>query len=288
MNVLCYIWKDLKLLNATVFAQWFAVLSSISIILLRIIWLVGLGQSRRWATTLVFLDMMYVLRRTALDSFVYSLTPPCSLMPLNTLSVEMPHVFRWPWVAIASVMWCLVRGMYTFAVNIPVTTPVGIPGWVIFLTMFRFLWAGWGIMLPFHNSFRHGANFRLGRLPSLLSGSEAENLYSVHVRAWYHLAYASMLVYGINGPMRDTPRSVKSTLFQVEYVCSSKVLCNFEPAFFFSMLASLAYWVALWAGQEHVFSRTLGGPGVERMTFIRPGRVSQNDSIGLDEGRIRL
>ncbi|KAI0839749.1 hypothetical protein F5Y06DRAFT_264503 [Hypoxylon sp. FL0890] len=210
-----------------------------------------------------------------------------SLLPLNLLSVEMPLVFRWRWLAFGSMMWCFFRMLYTFAMNF--TTQIGtkIPGWFFFLSLFRFFCTLWGLMLPLHGAFRRTYS-PWGPLPSPLTGSEAENLWSVHVRAWYHLAYASTLIYGTRGPMHHMPHSVRSTLFRVKPLCASEVLCNAEPATFLSALASLAYWIALWAGQEYVFSRTLGGPGVERMTFIRPGRVSPNDSIGLDEGRIRL
>ncbi|KAI1416509.1 hypothetical protein F5Y13DRAFT_154104 [Hypoxylon sp. FL1857] len=206
-----------------------------------------------------------------------------SLMPLNILSVEMPLVFRWRWLAFGSMMWSIIRVLYGFVVNLP----ANLPGWVVFATMFRMAGTSYGLMLPFHNYFGRTRS-SLGPLPSLLSGNEAENLYSVHVKAWYHLAYASTLIYGPRGPFHDVPRSAMSTLFRLGPLCASRLFCRMEPATLFSALASLSYWIALWIGQEYVFSRTLGGPGVERMTFIRPGRVSSNDSIGLDEGRIRL
>ncbi|OTA90542.1 hypothetical protein M434DRAFT_367293 [Hypoxylon sp. CO27-5] len=203
------------------------------------------------------------------------------LIPLNSLSVELPLVFRSRWAAFVSVMWFCARISYGIAVNLSRNT--GAP-WVIFLTMGRLMVTMFALMLPFTGLFGP----TLATLERGERRTGTENLFSIVIRAWYHIAYASIFFYGINGPMIDTPRHVWHTLFYSQFLCQSRIFCYFELAAVFSALASLAYWIALWTGQEYVFSRTLGGPGVECMTFIRPGRVSQNDAIGLEEGRIRL
>ena len=55
-------------------------------------------------------------------------------------------------------------------------------------------------------------------------------------------------------------------------------------------VAFIVYGVAWWRGHPYVFSKLLGGPGVEPMMLLIPGMESRVDVVdeALEEGRIRL
>lgn len=57
-----------------------------------------------------------------------------------------------------------------------------------------------------------------------------------------------------------------------------------------AFLSAFLYLVAGFMGHKHVFSRMLGGPGVERMALVLPGPRPWYEAIAPDavEGQIRL
>ena len=62
---------------------------------------------------------------------------------------------------------------------------------------------------------------------------------------------------------------------------------HFEWAMLLAALATLLYFVALLKGHKIVFSRTLGGPGIEPMSLILHSLEPEYNAI-TDEGRIQL
>ncbi|KAI2463733.1 hypothetical protein F4781DRAFT_107503 [Annulohypoxylon bovei var. microspora] len=262
MNVFTNIWKDVRLLNATVYAQWLCILSAIACVVVRICWLISADTPKhvleKWDILIVVLDMIF--------------------FPLVGLAVELSHVtrhYRWP-TAFACV-YCMMRVCLDFIFSLAAAAREPSPfllaaGTARLTAMFL------GMALP----------FAPWRMP--VQERRAEINDSIAARACFHSAFALALVYGAGVPHFAMGTFVHSWPGPWRLVLSRhfRVVMYLEPAAVLSGLASLAYWVALFARQEYVFSRTLGGPGVEVMTFLRPGRAPNIDSIGLEEGRIRL
>lgn len=266
MNIFSNIWKDARLLNATVYAQWLSVLSAMTYIVMRIGWLITADypahDSEKWGILLIVADMIF--------------------FPLLSLTVELSHIIRWRLPAYIGILYCLIR-MFTGFISSTVdpsraTNPSG-P--FIFLGMARMILSYYFLMLPYIPQRKTAFD---------LQERAVRNIESLPVRACFQLAYVLILPYA-SRPLDSATRLFRHAspgLWHIWVLARYGLPVYFEPAVLFSGLASLAYWVALALGQEYVFSRTLGGPGVERLTFIRPGRVQTVDSIGLEEGRIRL
>ncbi|KAF3062191.1 hypothetical protein GL218_03061 [Daldinia childiae] len=130
---------------------------------------------------------------------------------------------------------------------------------------------------------------------SLLLRGESEDFYSCRSRTLFYAAYT----FSIAGGGRGNP-------FGPPYTCTISPFWFLRPgqvfalgwwfrtskcvelAEIFSAMAALAYFVAYWVGHEYVFTRTLGGPGVELMPRVTTGPTPRDESIGQDEGRIML
>ncbi|KAI1453198.1 hypothetical protein F4805DRAFT_462028 [Annulohypoxylon moriforme] len=266
MIVFSHIWKDARLLNATVYAQWLCVLSAISCVAIRICWLISADTPARnpaeWMGILIMVADMLVF-------------------PTISLTVELSHIIRTRWPAWIGVFYCTARLFTGFIASAVDTAGNQTPsGPFLFIGMARVLLTYYGLVLPYipnKTAFEHEAR-------------PVSNMESLPVRACFQLAYASTLPYAsrpypfAERLFRHSWPKLKQFWVLAEYALPSR----FEPAAVFTFAAALAYWTAVLMGQEYVFSRTLGGPGVERLTFIRPGRVQTVDSIGLEEGGIRL
>ncbi|KAI1102045.1 hypothetical protein F4804DRAFT_279054 [Jackrogersella minutella] len=196
---------------------------------------------------------------------------------LLLISVEMPHILRWRWPAVICVIYCALRMSYDSASNIARNRQITHPSVIVLLT--RLLATCYGLMLPF--------------IPKKLSmnGIEefelrSESLESIPVRAWFFTSYTLALMYGERLPRLGQGMWLR--LGDIGWASPFKMQSYSEPATLFSALTAVAYWIAVLAGQELVYSRVLGGPGVEVMTFIRSGYALGVESIGLEEGRIRL
>ncbi|KAI1095571.1 hypothetical protein F5B19DRAFT_440027 [Rostrohypoxylon terebratum] len=268
MNVFSNIWKDGRLLNATVYAQWLCVISAVSFIAIRICWLITADYPARypekWGILVMVGDMIF--------------------FPLVSLTVELSHIIRPRFPAYIGIIYCLVRMFTSFITNIvdaARTSSTDPSGPFIFLGVARMLACYYFLTLPYIPCRKTAFNPEERAVP---------NMESLPVRTCFHLAYVLVLPYAAR-PLPFAPRLFQYAVprpWTLHALARYGFPAYYEPAVLFSALASLAYWMALALGQEYVFSRTLGGPGVERLTFVRPGRVQTVDSIGLEEGRIRL
>ncbi|KAI0888042.1 uncharacterized protein GGS22DRAFT_154956 [Annulohypoxylon maeteangense] len=265
MNVFSYIRKDARLLNATVYAQWLCVLSAISCIVIRICWLISAetpapDNRLEWVGIAIMVaDMIF--------------------FPTASVTIELSHLLRSRWLALLGIFYCTLR-LFTGFIFTATVTAEGPSGPFLFLGMARVVATYYGLILPYVPN----------KTPFESEARPVSNMESVPVRACFYLAYSLTLPYATRVPpfAERLFRHATPHLYQVDFLARYALPSLFEPATVFALLASLAYWMALFFRQEYVFSRTLGGPGVERLTFIRPGRVQTVDSIGLEEGRIRL
>lgn len=101
------------------------------------------------------------------------------------------------------------------------------------------------------------------------------NFYFSLLRSIFYFGYTIALVWGARE-------------IDLEPKLGNRVWPHFEVAQIFSVSSSLLYGVAWWLGQEYIFSRTLGGPGVEHMALYLSGQEPHYDPIDEEEGRIRL
>ncbi|KAI1211255.1 uncharacterized protein F4807DRAFT_29798 [Annulohypoxylon truncatum] len=266
-NVFSNIWKDARLLNATVYAQWLCVLSAISFVVIRICWLISADtpphEGEVLGIPLMIADMIF--------------------FPTISLTVELSHILRTRVPAYIGLVYCTLRMFTSFMSSAAEDSTDGIPsGPYLFLGIARVLATYYMLVLPYTP-----AKTRLDPDPP----RAIRNIDSLPVRACFQLACTLALPYFSRPPHGTAAHlfaHVRPPCWRVEALAYYALPSYFEPAFAFTGCAALAYFAALIIGQEYVFSRTLGGPGVERLTFIRPGRVQLVDSIGLEEGRIRL
>ncbi|OTB09502.1 hypothetical protein M426DRAFT_316046 [Hypoxylon sp. CI-4A] len=272
MTTLSNIRKDSVSLNATVYAQWFAMLSAVSIVVMRCIWII-------WELRNGFPDDTYTKLLLALQCGVRVLD--MLLFPLAPISMEMPTAYRWRYIFLVSIIWSfgrvfmdLVTSMGMHPSEFVDTGNNDVDMFLMITSVFRFPLIFLGLVMPFKpTSAQQG-------------WAQPGTVFSLHARAWYYLTYTATLFFGARGRPFPPPDNL---VLHWTLRHPIRLRIPFELADVFSFSASMAYFVALWLGQEYVFSRTLGGPGVERMTFFRPGQVPQDDSIGFeDEGRIRL
>ncbi|KAI8959325.1 hypothetical protein F5Y11DRAFT_333334 [Daldinia sp. FL1419] len=261
MNIFYNIKKDISLRNATVYAQWLGILSAISFILTRVYWLLAYKHPhpRIYETVVRLFDMIFF--------------PACLFL------MEMPPSSRrWRLTFQASMFWCWARTMVDFALSTSGffhrDGPAG---------LFMFFGTFIGLALYFTIS------------STMLLRGEVEDFYSCRTRTLFYAAYTFSLVTGGRGKPVDPP-----------YVCPISPFWFLNPgdalalgwwfgaskcvelAEIFSVLAALMYFVAYWIGHEYVFTRTLGGPGVELMPRITSELAPQDESIGQEEGRIML
>ncbi|KAI1380402.1 hypothetical protein F4677DRAFT_406750 [Hypoxylon crocopeplum] len=181
--------------------------------------------------------------------------------PLCALSVEL-HAFRWRRMLGISFLWCLGR------TALDLKTTWDEDGAEFLRT---------GVMPPSWRSIARGLAELAMFFWLLFPLSKREGVYSVRIRALFHTAFTAAFIFGARGLPFVPP---DSKLWPAAL--------RFEPAEVFSGLASLMYWVALCTGQDYVFSRTLGGPGVEMMTLLMDGQAPEYDFLGQAEGRIML
>ncbi|KAI1480483.1 hypothetical protein F4774DRAFT_378565 [Daldinia eschscholtzii] len=262
MRVFSNIRRDLALRNATVYAQWLGILSAISFILVRAYWTIayaGFGSNLKKLQTLGRLfDMIFF---------------PLCLFLMET----PPSLRRWRLVFGISLGWCYARSMLGFFMSMPALFRDMPEGAIMFFVSFM------GIALYFSIS------------ANMVLRGESEDFYSSRSRTLFYMGYTFSLVVGGRGKPFDPPYACTISflwflhpkqMFALKWW--SRVACCVEVAEIFSALAALAYFVAWWAGHDYVFTRTLGGPGVELMPRVSVGLAPRDESIGQDEGRIML
>ncbi|KAI1387505.1 uncharacterized protein F4822DRAFT_430253 [Hypoxylon trugodes] len=270
MNLFTNIWKDAKLFNATVYAQWAGILSVISCILLRLFWLIIIGFSTRPSHN--EFPMKFAPLVMSLDMIMF---------PILILTIELPLIFRWKPPYIIAVFYYFFRSIadtMLLSADVARMYPHGSATWVLIITgLIKTPLIFLGLMRPFVSSEGNRIDF------------ESPNLYSMRERTVFYMAYTVAYVFGAHGLPFGPPKGVR--WFLITEPMRSWGLSSrwyLEPADIFSVVALICYCIAWFTNQEYVFSRTLGGPGVEIMTFVRPGRVPTDDSIAYEEGAIRL
>ncbi|KAI1662212.1 hypothetical protein F4813DRAFT_102502 [Daldinia decipiens] len=263
MNIFSNIRRDAALRNATVYAQWFGVLSAISFILIRVVWIAAYDDSnkdfRKYKIAVRLLDMIF--------------------FPLCPFSMETPPSSRrWRVSFGISLFWCYARTVIDFIFSTPgLAQRDGSAAVAVFFASFI------GLTLFFTMA------------GSMLVRGEPEDFYSCRSRALFYTAYTFSLAGGGRGRPFDPPYTC--TISPLWFLRPGQVFALgwwfrasqcVEIAEMFSALAALAYFVAYWAGHEYVFTRTLGGPGVELMPRVTTGLALRDESIGQGEGRIML
>lgn len=133
---------------------------------------------------------------------------------------------------------------------------------------------GW-IIVP--SMFIHVALIFVACITLIHPVAAGDPYYSIF-RAVFYFGYTIVLIWGARESDIDLPP---------EYWPFAP-LPHFELAELFSVSSLLLYGVAWWLEQEYVFSRVLGGPGVERMALYLTRQEPQYDPIDEDDGQIRL
>ncbi|KAI1644194.1 uncharacterized protein F4817DRAFT_226646 [Daldinia loculata] len=260
MNIFFNNRRDIALRNATVYAQWFGVLSAISFVLTRVFWITAYDDSnrdfRKYEIAVRLLDMIFF-------SFCLFLmeTPPSSR--------------RWRLSFGISLFWCFARAMIDFMLSMSGFSQRDGPGTLV-IVFGSFI----GLSLYFTVA------------GTILLRGESEDFYSCRSRTLFYAGYTYSLAAGGRGRPFDPP-----------YTCTISPLWFLRPGRVFALgwwfrvsqcielaeiFSALAYFVAYWAGHEYVFTRTLGGPGVELMPRVTTGLAPRDESIGQDEGRSML
>jgi hypothetical protein len=166
----------------------------------------------------------------------------------------MPHYFRSHWAFRISVCWWIVP-IFVNALLDPRKPTTALGTFRAILSPIQTFVACYGSLIP------------------MIRG---QSLYLVNARGFFYAGYAIAITWIAREKDFDPPSS--------GWLPSS----HFELAELFASAAAITYWLAQWAGHDYVFSRTLGGPGVELMNLVRTGRGPRYDSIGQEEGAIRL
>ncbi|KAI1472891.1 uncharacterized protein F4812DRAFT_31211 [Daldinia caldariorum] len=198
--------------------------------------------------------------------------------PLCLFLMETPpSLRRWRVIFGISLGYCYARSMLGFVMSIPNLSHNVPAGIVMFFGSFV------GIALYFSLS------------GNMLLRGESEDFYSCRSRALFYAGYTFSVAVGGRGKPIDPPYAC--TISPLWFLRPGRVLalrwwsgatCCVELAEVLAAAAALAYFVAWWAGHDYVFTRTLGGPGVELMPRVSVGLAPRDDSIGQDEGRIML
>lgn len=196
------------------------------------------------------------------------------------LSVELIAVFRGRWGFYLGSSWCTIRVILDFVfhtLEVANKTPAS-------PEIYAYL------------SFAASIVVEIGTLHLLIFLARVRTFDSVCTRSWLYLAYTAALICGARGrpfgpayhlSWPELQRALSSAQRGPQFLAwiLQRLL---QPPEVLSTLAFLSYWVAALVGHEHAFSRTLGGPGVERLTFWQFGQGPRVDSMSRDEGRIRL
>ncbi|KAI0849710.1 hypothetical protein F5Y00DRAFT_48997 [Daldinia vernicosa] len=199
--------------------------------------------------------------------------------PLCLFLMETPPSSRrWRLSFGISLLWCFVRMMIDPMFSVPVFVGRNIPTALVMV---------FGTVI--------GLFLYIFTTLHMLSKGESEEFYSCRSRTLFYAGYTFSLATGGRGRPFGPPYTC--TLSPLWFLRPGQVFALgwwfrasqcVELAEIFSVLAALAYFVAYWAGHEYVFTRTLGGPGVELMPRVITRLASRDESIGQDEGRIML
>ncbi|KAI2628752.1 hypothetical protein GGR54DRAFT_361208 [Hypoxylon sp. NC1633] len=251
MHFFSNIRKDFALRNATIYGQWFLVLGAISCVLMRLSWIIEFGLSQKIPSLVRFIDMI--------------------LFPIYALSMENQPTTRWRWVLVVALVWCFGRTFVDWAIVTQGPEP------------FRLI----------ISALREVATFPFFLIPLRQTDSSE---YPVRQRACFYIAYTVVFVWGARG--RAFFLNLHCDSFPLDVRCGNvfgvpdsalwPAALHFEPAEVFFGLAAAAYVLALWLGHGYMYSRTLGGPGVEMMSLILPGQAAEEDFVGHGERRIML